>query len=462
MNFKLLKLTAAVTIALMAGSAAAAAPGLANSITPDGYDNTAGAGIEVNYKFQAGSTDAVVKIYQVGNGDGTNAANKNLVGASNAAPMEFGTQANVTIGQGRSYDVTGSDWNANYNATKGNLVKSATGIVGGTVHINQLSDANMADVSTTSTGTGVVTINQGNTAANDGDKVAGVVAAGGKKFEATVSQTGAGTVEINQGNSDDSVVTLGAIAKVIHAGSGSVLITQNSTSGGTNKSQLGGVYTNTDGKSTGDVQINQSNTGNIYLNGDGVVANTGTVTVGNKVYLNNQGSGDMLIKQVGASDGVTQLYANISGTAKLTVKDQGSTGNKIYINKDGDSGNANSGMSAGEIDIQGGSGTNYNNKITVQKFDSTGKLTINQAGHDNSVLVSQFDSGSATVTQDVNSHHSGLILTSSGLGNGSGFVINQLGSYQTITVDLASSTPTTLDAKSSGVSGSNAIINGFN
>lgn len=436
MNCNLKKISTAVALALFAGSAAAAG---GNYINVDG----SGTGNVVNIDTSTATTSNV-KIFQVGSGDGTVNAERNLVGQSSSSKILVGTDAEVRIGQGKFYDEVSSNFALTQSATKNNLVKSATGILDGFVHISQTSNNNTADVSTAANGTGLVKIIQGYSGANTG------ISAGGSGFTATVTQKGSGWVSIDQGNSIDSLAN-GGTATVVHDGSTTVSILQNrSTIGGT-----GTVYTNTKGDG-GNVDIKQTNTGNIYVNSAGDSSNLNEIWVTADVHLVNEGLGNIAIKQVG-STGFTNVYAYLTG-GNLTVNDAGLSGNNIYVNAAQNSGNSAGGMSGGNVSVNGAAG-NYSNTVKVKNF-SAGDLTVNMDGHNNLVKVDSFVGGSATVNQAAASHNSNLYLTSSGAPT-TGFVINQNGAFQNLTIDIKNPTsPTTVDAFISGTPASYAVING--
>lgn len=421
-TFKLSPLVVALSLSLAAGQAMADR----NTVTIGGSGGGTHSTIDVS-----DGTATTVNIFQVGSGDGLSAGELNQVGYENNELKIDGTST-VTIGQGKHVTGDGTFGEKQF-ANKGNLV---TGLVqSGDVRISQMSGGNtvsLVDIY----GAGVVTVIQGNATADDTDNEGNpTVAAGGSGFTASVTQTGSGAVTIHQGNSADSKAT-GGTAAVVHAGSHTVSITQNITTG--EGSSVGTVKTNTTGDG-GELTVTQTGTGNVFVNQAGDTDNAAAVTIASTVRLNNDGTGTIAVKGAG-STGTTNVYAHISG-GDLTINDEGGTGNTIYVNSRGDATAVGTGgQSAGM-----GSGT----------------LIINGEGTNNTVRVTDFEAAHVTVNQFASTDNSTLNLTAAvGADTTEGYIINQNGAYQLINADIVSGgTITTLNADQSGIAGNLATMN---
>lgn len=455
----------AISMLLISGSAWA----VGNTVTFEGdvlSNNGTGNSADI---AATGAGSTTVSIYQIGDGNGSDAAHSNRVGYSaNSLLLNSGVADTVDahLGQGAYWDSNTSAW-VEVGPVTNNTIKGT--ITSGTVEVSQ----NTGDAAATANSVTLNVNGSGKVIVNQGDQGG---SGNGIGLTASVTQTGSGTVTLNQGNSATSTVTAGQ-ATLVHAGSGNLDVTQNDgtlanaglvqtdTTGtgnitinhhGSNtfidtngdgtgttatvnatvnlvnlgtggkigvKEALGTVYANKSG--TGNLTIKQSGTGNTYVNQAGNNSNVGSVAIGGTVDLINSGAGDLKVTAAG-----NNAYANISG-GNLTIHDVG-TGNNIYVNNAGNSANLDPGMSGGN-------------------------LTLNGDGAFNVIKVTDFRSGTVTVNQGAGMNDSSLVLTSAALLTGT-VTLNQNGDYQDATVRSANNSTGTFNLNEVGTVGARTTM----
>ena len=390
---KIWNIAAAVSMVLASNFATAAG----NDITFEADSLNNGTGNYAN--ISSGGTDKTVKIYQLGNGDGTVAAERNQVGTATNKLNLIGDSTEVVahIGQGATWN--GTNW-IKGQATKNNIVSGT--LASGDVRVNQNSSGNSVAMNINESG--IVTVNQGYAALGGG---------GGSGFTADVTQNGGGAVTINQGNSAGSLATSGS-ATVVHGGTHSVSITQDRATVGS----TGVIKTNTTGDG-GSLTINHSNSGNTFANLSGTSDNSGAAEITGTAVLVNSGTGTLALTQATGT-----VKANVSGDGTMTINNKGS-GNSVFVNAEGTTANTTA-------------------------IANGGDLKLNSDGTGNTIRVTEFTAGNMTVNQSGSMSGSTLALNG---GSATNVVVNQNGSYQDANVHSVNGSSGTFNLNDVGEAG---------
>lgn len=389
---KIWNIAAAVSMVLASNFAMAAD----NAITFEADSLNNGTGNYAN--ISSGGTNKSVSIYQLGNGTGGSAAERNQVGdGTNKLNMTGAGTVAAHIGQGATWD--GDSW-VKGQSTKNNIVSGS--LASGDVRVNQNSNGN--SVAMNINGSGVVTVNQGYAALGGG---------GGSGFSTDVTQNGSGAVTINQGNSENSLASSGS-ATVVHGGTHTVSITQDRTTAGS----TGVVKTNTTGDG-GSLTIHQSNSGNTFANLSGTSDNSGAAEITGTAVLVNSGTGTLALTQATGT-----VKANVSGDGTMTINNKGSD-NSVFVNAEGDTNNTTA-------------------------INNGGDLKLNSDGTGNTIRVTEFTAGNMTVNQSDAMTGSTLALNG---GSATNVVVNQNGSYQDANIHSVNGSSGTFNLNNVGEAG---------
>ena len=393
-----------------------------------------------NITFQPDVATETVYINQAGSGNGATAAEQNRINLIVGTTVGGVPAGNATISLGQGYFGAGNP--AIFSvATKGNLIDGT--INAGTVNVSQNSDNNTATLNVNNSGgnptPGTVNLNQGRAVVGGG---------GGGGFTATITQTGSGVVTVNQGNDASSVATSGT-ATANNSNTGDIVITQDSTIAGdagtisATNSGAGIINSNTDtqGVSAGSLTITNTNSGNVYVNSTGVSTGTAAAAIlKGTAILSNLGTGDIGLKQVGAG-GVVNAYTTLASNGNLLI-DNGGTSNTVNVGTSG--GNAGALISSTNTS---GSG-------------ATGTLTLIQSANssNNVINVEAFSGGLLTISQNSSVSNSSIDLLG-GLSSGTNAVVNQTGDYQDANLRTDNGSIGNFNLDAAGTTGAHSYVN---
>ncbi len=423
------KLQMAMAISLILGAQGVMAVPTIGDVNIEQVSGDPGANRD-NITFQPDVATETVYINQAGSGNGATAAGQNNINLTVGTTVGTVAAGNATISLGQGYFGAGTP--ATLSApTKGNVIDGT--INAGTVNVSQNSDNNTAHLTVNNTGfaiPGTVNLNQGQAVLNGG---------GGSGFTATITQTGSGPVTVNQGNAASSFATSGT-ATATNSSTGSIVIKQDSTvagGAGTISAINSGVgiinsNTNTQSVSTASLTITNTNSGNVYVNSTGISTGTAAAILKGTAILSNLGTGDIGLKQVSVG-GVVNAYTTLASNGNLLI-DNGGTSNTVNV---GTTGGTNSGA-----------------------LISTGTLTLVQAANtsNNVINVEAFSGGLLTISQNSSVSNSSVDLLG-GSSSGTNAVVNQTGSFQDAILTTNNGSVGNFNLDAAGTSGAHSYVN---